>query len=91
MQTIEQLRKKMNETDAFIIKKLAERQVLSKKIGQLKFQEGLDIVDLRQEEKNYQHYEELCLNYQLEPIFVNQLFKIIIDNSKKEQGFVISK
>ena len=85
MQTIKQIRKKIKETDALIIKKIAERQVLSKKIGLLKRQEGMNIIDLTQEDKNFQHYEKLCLKYQLQLSFIQQLFIIIISHSKKAQ------
>ncbi|WBV72805.1 chorismate mutase [Legionella pneumophila] len=54
MSTIEELRKQIEQTDAYIIEKLAQRQELSKQIGALKAKEGKKIID-RLREKN-------CLN-----------------------------
>nr|WP_237579029.1 chorismate mutase [Legionella pneumophila] len=40
MSTIEELRKQIEQTDAYIIEKLAQRQELAKQIGALKAKEG---------------------------------------------------
>lgn len=83
---IEQLRKKIEETDAVIIQTLAKRQELSKQIGQLKSIHGKDIVDPPREKKLFEFYENLSERYQLEQDFIKKLFRLIIDYSKKVQG-----
>lgn len=85
MSTIEELRKQIEQTDAYIIEKLAQRQELSKQIGALKSKEGKKIVDRLREKKLFEYYEHLSKEYHLQQEFVNRLFKIIILNSKKVQ------
>ena len=75
MLTIKQLRKKIERTDAKIIEKLAERQELSKKIGQLKLEEGRAIIDLSQEKQLFEFYNSLSEKNQLQQDFVHKLFK----------------
>ena len=85
MLTIKQLRKKIERTDAKIIEKLAERQELSKKIGQLKLEEGRAIIDLSQEKQLFEFYNSLSEKNQLQQDFVHKLFKIIIAYSRMVQ------
>lgn len=84
MSTIEELRKQIEQTDAYIIEKLAQRQELSKKIGALKAKEGKNIRSPARK-KLFEYYDFLSRQYHLQQDFVNQLFKIIISNSKKVQ------
>ena len=85
MLTIAQLRKKIEKTDATIIKKLAERKKLSKKIGLLKAQSGKNVFDDKREKKLMSFYENLSTQYQLSPRFIQRLFKMIITDSRKLQ------
>jgi chorismate mutase len=85
MLTIEQLRKKIEQTDATIIEKLAKRQKLSKQIGQLKLRRGKDIVDRPREEQLFEFYEKLSERYHLQRTFVKRLFKLIIAYSRMVQ------
>ena len=85
MLTIDELRRKIEQTDALIIKKLAERQTLAQQIGQLKLEEGKEIIDLSQEQKLFNFYEKLCEKHQLQKSFINELFRIIIDYSREVQ------
>lgn len=85
MLTIKQLRKKIDEIDSSIIKKLSARQKLSIKIGQLKNKTGHKVIDVKREIKLMHLYETLCNKYQLQEDFVKRIFKIIINNSRKMQ------
>lgn len=85
MPTIEQLREKIDHLDAAIIKKLAQRQKLSKKIGQLKLKQKMQIKDITREKQMLLHYEKLSAPYQMNPIFIRNLFKQIIDYSRNVQ------
>ena len=87
MPTIEQLRKQIEQIDASIIEKLAQRQELSKQIGQLKREKGLAVVDPTQEKKLFELYEYLCARYQLSPTLVKRLFKSIMIHSRNLQKF----
>ena len=83
--TIEQLRKRIEETDAVIIETLAKRQELSKQIGQLKSNHGKDIEDPIREKKLYEFYENLSDRYQLEQAFIKKLFRLILAYSRRVQ------
>lgn len=85
MLTIDELRRKIEQTDALIIKKLAERRTLAQHIGQLKLEEGKEIIDLSQEQKLFNFYEKLCKKHHLQTSFIKKLFRIIIDYSREVQ------
>lgn len=85
MITIEQLRKEIKKTDASIIKQLAKRQELVKQIGSLKLQQGKEVVDLNQEKKLFEFYEQLSQQYNLQQPFIQHLFKLIIAYSRQVQ------
>ena len=85
MLTIKQLRKKIDDIDASIIKKISARQKLSKKIGKLKILSGDNIVDVKREMKLMHLYETLAKKYQLQEAFIKRIFKTIIMQSRKLQ------
>lgn len=86
MLTVEQLRKKIEQTDVDLIKILAARQNLCVQIGKLKLAEGKSIIDLCQEKKNFEFYEVLSKQYHLEPVFIKSIFNVIVSYSRKIQG-----
>ncbi|KTD02450.1 chorismate mutase [Fluoribacter gormanii] len=85
MNTLEELRKQIEQTDADLIEILAKRQELSKQIGVLKSQEGKKITDRSREKQLFEYYEHLSKQYHLQEEFINRVFKIIIANSRKVQ------
>ncbi|WP_454781126.1 chorismate mutase [Legionella sp. WA2022007384] len=85
MSTIEQLREQIQNIDHDIIKHIALRQDLCKKIGTLKSQLGKQIIDTDQEKKNFEFYESLSKEYSIDPKFVARLFRLIIINSRTIQ------
>lgn len=85
MQNLKSLREKIQEIDAAIIGKLAERQKISKQIGEIKKQSGKTVLDEVRESELMSFYETLSLQYNLDPEFIKHVFKIIIDYSKKLQ------
>lgn len=82
---LDQLRAQIEQIDAKIIRCLAERQEISQKIGELKAQTGMSIVDKKREVALLQYYEELCRKYQLSFPFVKQLFEVILLESQRLQ------
>ncbi len=86
MKTIHELRDDVDKIDAAIIEKLAQRKILSEKIGFLKSQLDIEVIDSKREEELISHYEKLCNKYKLEPKFIKQLFQIIIEDSRKLQN-----
>ncbi len=86
MVSIKELRKKIELIDAEIIKMLARRQSLSKNIGKLKAKNALKIKDTNRETELKQLHASLSEKYHLDNTCIQQLFKIIINESKKIQG-----
>lgn len=85
MQTIQQLREKIEQADAVIIEAIARREELSKQIGLLKSAQGQEVVDLTREKELFALYEALSERYHLQLSFVKQVFKLIIAHSRKVQ------
>lgn len=85
MTTIEQLREKIDRLDATIIKKLAQRQKLSQKIGKLKLKQKMQIKDINREKQMLLNYENLSALYQMNPLFIKNLFKLVIRHSRNIQ------
>lgn len=85
MESLKQLRERINKTDADIIKKLAMRQRLIIRIGQLKAQSGKPVLNPKREAKLMKYYESLCEQYQLDPMFVKRLFNMVFAHSRKIQ------
>lgn len=82
METLEQLREKIDQIDTTIIEKLAERQRLCKEIGLIKRQINREVVDYGREDQLIQRYEQLCMQYDLDPVFVKELFEMVIRYSR---------
>ncbi len=85
MLTIEQLREQIQTMDRDIIRTLALRQNLCKKIAPLKKKAGKPIIDNDQEKKNFEFYESLSKEYDIDPQFIARLFRTIIMNSRAIQ------
>ncbi|QMT59096.1 chorismate mutase [Legionella sp. PC997] len=85
MDTLDELRKQIEQADANLIELLAKRQELSKQIGALKSKEGKKITDRSREKQLFEYYGHLSKEYHLQQEFINRVFKIIIANSRKVQ------
>lgn len=83
--TLDQLRIQIEQIDAQIIRYLGKRLKISQKIGKLKAQIGIAILDKEREVALLQYYEKLCGEYQLSFPFVQQLFKEILLESQRVQ------
>lgn len=83
--SLETLRKKINTIDEDIIRLLAERQKVVKAIGQLKMEMGTTIIDPEREHALIEFHQRLGATYALSPDFIDQLFSIIILESRKLQ------
>ncbi|WP_419420794.1 chorismate mutase [Legionella sp. D16C41] len=85
MRKLEELRTQIRQTDMHIIESLAKRQELAKQIGQIKLAEKKEIVDLAQEKRLFEFYEQLSEQCHLQKTFVKRLFKLIIAYSRSVQ------
>lgn len=79
------LRRQIDKVDAQIIKKLADRQKLSVKIGLVKAGMEHPVIDLQREKQQAEHYGKLSQEYQLDASFIKKLFHTIILHSRALQ------
>jgi chorismate mutase len=85
MKNLTLLREKIDKIDEAIIKKLAMREKISRKIGIIKSTVRKPIKDSQREAQQKKQYEQLCLLYQLDVVFINRLFRDIIAHSREIQ------
>ncbi|CEG58368.1 chorismate mutase [Legionella fallonii] len=82
MSTIEELREQIRDIDRNIIKNLALRQDVCRRLALLKKEAGKQIIDIVQEKKNFEFYESFSKEYSIDPKFIARLFRLVIINSK---------
>lgn len=82
---IEKLRKKINKIDEEIISLLVERVKIIKKIGEIKKEKGLEVFDKDREEEIIFKLKKKAEENGLNKDFVVDIYKKIIEESKKEQ------
>ena len=88
MEDLKKLRKKIDEIDKEIIKCLARRFKVARKIGELKFKKNLPLRDLKREKELLKKRKEWARKNYLSPSFIDKIFRLIIKevlvlNSKK--------
>lgn len=88
MDEIDNLRKRIDNVDAELIELLAERKLLAAKIGGIKRDLGISIVDKKREREVYNKIKQLAQEHNLSEDYVIPLFRMIIQNSRYEQGNV---
>jgi chorismate mutase len=85
MKEIDNLRKRINKVDIEIIELLAKRRVLTNKIGKIKRDLGITIIDKQRENDIYSKLKQYAKRHHLAPEYVTSIFRIIIRNSRDEQ------
>lgn len=83
--SLEKLRKEIDQLDQDLLKILSKRKKAVKKISQIKQATNLPLKDLVREGEMSTQREQLAQEYNLNPRFVENLFKLIINQSIKEQ------
>ncbi len=83
--TLQTLRKKINRVDAQLIKLLAQRFAIAKKIGDLKKKHSLTITDAAREKELAKFHTSLEKTYGLSQMFTKSLWKLILEESKRLQ------
>lgn len=86
MKTLTELRQDIENIDADIIRKLAEREKVSKEIGEIKKASKSQVQDIEREQKLEQLYESLSEQYGLSASFVKTIFQLIISHSRNIQA-----
>ena len=83
--SLEKLREEIDQLDQDLLKILSKRKETIKKISQIKQVTNLPLKDLIREREMFTQREQLAQEYNLNPQFIENLFKLIINQSIKEQ------
>jgi len=83
---LQNFRKKFDQIDYQILELLNQRNKLSKKTAELKKQNNLPIQDREREVQIFKDIEQKAEKLQLDKKFINQIFKVIIKNSRNTQN-----
>lgn len=86
MEEIVKLRNQINEVDEKILDLIVERTNLAKKIGVLKKQNGIEIVDKEREEEILTDLINKANEKGLDPEIVKKVWKIFIQVSYEVEG-----
>ncbi|MEM1557961.1 MAG: prephenate dehydratase [Thermoproteota archaeon] len=87
MNSIEELRKMVDQVDEKIVDAIAERIRLVKEIHRVKKSRGLAVVDEERERRVYEHVSKKAREKGLDPIVVERVYDAIIDYDRRLQGF----
>jgi len=79
METLEEMRKSIDNIDNAIIVMLAERFKVTDRVGAYKAENKLPPKDKAREAKQYNRLNDLAIEYGLEPEFANSFLSLIID------------
>ncbi|HUT68089.1 MAG TPA: prephenate dehydratase [Dehalococcoidales bacterium] len=88
--SLEDLRKKIDEIDARIVELIAERQDISKEIGEGKNRTSKLIEDRERELTVLKHVRGLARDKKMSPSDIENIYRQIIDASKKIQGVAVA-
>jgi chorismate mutase len=84
-ENIQKQRSQINLIDAEIIRNIAKRNELSKKIGDLKSSLNKEIIDSKREQQLIKYHEVLSHKYQVDSDLIKQIFNLIILHSRQLQ------
>ena len=87
---IDELRKKIDDIDAHLVKLVAERQAVSKEIGKGKNKTSKLIEDRERELRVLEHVRGLARDMKISPGDVENIYRQIITASKKIQGVAVA-
>jgi chorismate mutase len=85
MTDIDELRSALEKLDRRILKLLAERFEIAEKIGEIKEEDGMPVLDEKREEEVLSKWKENAEEYGLEVEDVNRILEGILSASKKVQ------
>lgn len=83
--TIDTIRQEISTIDRKIIALIAQRQVLAGKLALLKHREGTPIRDDVRRATVLQDAFDLAVEYQINPVYIGQIFELLIDMSEERQ------
>lgn len=83
--TIETIRQEISRIDREIISLIAQRQVLAGKLGLLKHRDGTPIRNDERRATVLQDAFNLAVEYQINPVYIGQIFELLIEMSEERQ------
>lgn len=87
---IEELRKKIDEVDAGIVRLIAERLSLAEQIGSLKREQGQQIEDKQREEVILEHIRDIAQQKGINEADIEGIYRKIFSTSKSIQGAIVA-
>ncbi len=85
MNELELLRQKINQLDAELLDLLALRGGLSQEVAEYKAKNSLPIYQPQREEELFSRIRTMAAEKGLDPDYIESIFRLIIENSKKLQ------
>lgn len=85
MKELKIIRNDIDRLDKIILDALAQRIVAAKKAGEIKRSAGLKIYDPEREAQILLELEDVASEYNLDKVFIQNIFKIIIKKCREEQ------
>ncbi len=83
--SLEKVRAEIANVDGKIIRLIAERQDLAKKVAEIKIREGIAIHDGRQSTKVLASVFDKAVESRIDPVAVQKIFEILIAMSEERQ------
>ena len=84
---LEKYRKQIDRIDSEILKLLSERLEISLKVGALKKDSGVKVIDLGREKKIFERLVVEGSKLGLKENYIKKVFEVIIRDSSKNQEF----
>lgn len=82
---MDKIRKQIQSVDAKIIALISKRMNLSKKLGEIKKEKKLPIRNKEREKLLFEEWQEIAVIYNVSPVLVKKLWKLILTESIKKQ------
>ncbi|MCJ7794102.1 chorismate mutase [Candidatus Bathyarchaeota archaeon] len=86
MVDIQELRKRVDEVDEQILNALSERAKICRAIGLVKKKQGMQIRDASRENELYKHVKEKAVQFHLDPLQVEAVYREIVNMCSAVQG-----
>lgn len=83
--SLEQVRADIANVDSHIIRLIAQRQELAKKVAAIKVRDGIAIHDNRQSQKVLASVFDKAVESRIDPVAVQKIFEILIAMSEERQ------
>jgi chorismate mutase len=83
--SLEKVRAEIADVDGKIIRLIAQRQELAKKVAEIKIRDGIAIHDSKQSEKVLKSIFDKATESKIDPVAVQKIFEILIAMSEERQ------